>query len=136
MNRVWHFYDPATGIFAGRSFSGPDRALSANTPPGLQAFDGVVDALSQKIDLATGKVIDYQPPQPSPDYIWDATVKRWQMDPAVLASQAKKAAAQRTINSLEASQARIIREYILGDATAKKRLQDLDTDIAGLRKQL
>lgn len=33
MNKTWYFYD-ADGNFTGRTFSGPDRYVEANTPEG------------------------------------------------------------------------------------------------------
>jgi hypothetical protein len=33
--------------------------------------------MSQQLDMSTGQLMDYQPPQPSADYVWDETAKRW-----------------------------------------------------------
>lgn len=85
----WSFFDPATGLFDGRRFSGPDRMLHANQPPGMAALKGAYDHLSQRVDLATGKVVDYKPPAP-PDtefetFAWDASIKRWVGTPTAAA---------------------------------------------------
>lgn len=85
----WSFYDPTTGFFDGRKFSGPQRMLEANTPAGRCARVGAFDHLSQRIDLDTDKVVDYKPPAP-PDtefetFGWDADIKRWVGAPTVAA---------------------------------------------------
>lgn len=85
----WSFYDPETGLFDGRRFSGSQRMLEANTPAGRCARAGAFDHLSQRIDLDTDEVTDYQPPAP-PDtefetFGWDADIKRWVGAPTVAA---------------------------------------------------
>ena len=85
----WTFYAPESGLFVGRAFSGPREDLAANTPSGLKAIEGRFDHLSQRVDFATGKVVDYQPPAP-PDtefevFEWNAEVKRWLSKPTTAA---------------------------------------------------
>ncbi len=79
------FYDEATGIFTGREYVGPARMLAANTPAGLVAWDTLAapaDPVSQRVDVATGVLVDYQPPMPDDrggelSWAWDEIARRW-----------------------------------------------------------
>lgn len=57
---TWSFYDPATGSFVGRTYRGAD--LAANTPAGCAAIEGRFDHRTQRVDLATGQVVAWEPP--------------------------------------------------------------------------
>lgn len=50
-------------------------------PDGIGAIDGAYDHLSQRVDLETGEVVDWQPDKPAgdeyTDHEWDANTKRW-----------------------------------------------------------
>lgn len=90
----WSFYDQQTGAFAHVIFSGPDHLVAANTPSGCAAIEGVYDHLSQRVDLATGEVIDWQPPKPGDTplatYEWDAQAKRWMAVSTLLSVQVQQ----------------------------------------------
>jgi hypothetical protein len=141
--KVYSLYDSTTGLFVGRSF-GTDlredtgehaRAIAANTPAGHGTVEGVHDHLSRKVDLTTGAVVDYQPPQPSADHEWSASMKRWQL---TAAAQAKAAAAEATRArhaELISQQHDDVRRAVLGDAAAKARLQAIEVEITGLQRQ-
>src|ERR1700727_8531 len=80
-----HFYDAKTGLFTGVSIhttltepTAVKEFVAENTPAGHGSYIGYVDALSQKIDLSTGQIVDYKPPQPSPRHEWNPVTKRWQ----------------------------------------------------------
>lgn len=94
MIAVLQFFDPATGIFTGRGWSGPSRrAAAAVVPPGLAAIDVTnisgFDWRSMRVDVATGYVVDYQPPAPPTTefetFSWNADIKRWVGAPTVAA---------------------------------------------------
>lgn len=77
------------GYFTGSGFTGPERLLPGNIPPGCIAIPGKHDHLSRRIDLQTGEVIPYQPPPP-PDtdlvtWVWDNTVERYMAEPTIAA---------------------------------------------------
>lgn len=82
-----HFYRLDTGQFTGGVYIGSD--LDANTPPGCGATVGVADWQAQRVDLATGAVVDWQPPAPADDAIqtwaWDEASRRWLASPTPLA---------------------------------------------------
>ena len=82
---VW-FYDVLTGRFTGTVYRGPLRMLSSNTPPGTLAFDASAiasfDAGSQRIDLASGQLVDFVPERPDDQggelsWVWDPGTRRW-----------------------------------------------------------
>jgi hypothetical protein len=124
--KQFHFYDASTGLLHSSSIvinAASDNEASArkNCPAGHNIIEGVFDPLSQRIDVATGEVIDYQPPQPSPD---------------IAARLAARAAALATIDQLEGKGIRSMRELALGAPGAQERLAAIDAQIAALRASL
>lgn len=93
---TWGFYYLDSGLFLGRSFSGPEELLAANTPDGCGALLGVFDRLSQRVDVTAvpPSVIEYQPPAPADDalnaWVWDAAAKRWVSMPTLASVKADK----------------------------------------------
>jgi hypothetical protein len=131
------FAHKETGLFSGRTFGTDDPAqLEQNVPADHVAIEGTHDHLSRKLDIATGEVIDYRPPQPSIDHLWDATTRRWQLSAIASGRLARSAAARQRIEDLERSQHRLVREHCLGMATATARLKAIDDEIFSLRSQL
>jgi hypothetical protein len=135
--KTWSFYD-ATGLFVGRTFTGPSENLEMNTPQGHAAMEGVHDHLSRRVDLETGETVDWQPPQPSADHVWNADTKRWQLHQAVQDKLVRRQAAVGRIAALEALQARPLRELARdpSSAEARKRLAAIEAEIAALRIDL
>lgn len=129
---TWSFYDPATGELTGRTFSGPESLLEVNTPNGHAAVEGCHDRLARRVDLATGDVVPWQPPQPTADHEWHAELERWVLNAAAV----KRLGTLDRIVELERSQHRAMREAVLGSATARDRLLEIDQAIAALRSQL
>jgi hypothetical protein len=137
--RIWSFYHGQTGVVSPQRFVSGDpssKGLKENTPAGHEAIEAALDHLSQRFDLATKAVVDFQPPAPSADHVWNATSKRWTLNPAARAKLAARNTALAKIRALEASQARPLRELALGDATAAKKLADIDAQIKALRSSL
>jgi hypothetical protein len=89
-------YDASTGIFTSASVSVPLSDLDANIPTGYGCIMGHYDALTQRVDIASGLVVDYQPPQPSPDHVWDIVKKCWSYVPTLADC---KTAKQASINT-------------------------------------
>lgn len=84
--RTWSFYDAATGAIAPARVTCPAGPnLAGNTPAGHVAIEGRFDHLSQRVNLQTGQVEDYQPPAPADDelrtWAWNADTKRWVASP-------------------------------------------------------
>ena len=91
--RTVSFYHKDTGLFNGAHLTASSStSVDINTPDGYAAIDGHYDHLSQRIDVETKTVIDYQPPAPSVDHEWNIATKRWQLSAG---AQAKTTAAQR-----------------------------------------
>lgn len=76
---IYSIYDQATGIFKDKRFSGsPDMLLDQlRVDIGCSFILGEYDHLSQRVDLQTGEVVDYIPPQPTPRHEWNPETKRW-----------------------------------------------------------
>jgi hypothetical protein len=138
ITRVVSFYHKVSGLFHARHLMSSDaKSIALNTPTDHIAIDGDhFDRLSQRIDTKTGKVVDLLPAQPSDDHEWNATDRRWQMKPEVIAKEETRRHAILRITQLEMSGVRSLRELALGEAKAADRLKALDTEIAALRKSL
>ena len=137
MRVIW-FYHKDTGIFHGRSLMTDDPDLIApNTPRDHIALEGDnFDLVSQRVDVATGLVVDRLPPQPSPDHEWNAAIRRWQLKPEVVAMEDARRNALERIRSLELKALRALREHALGQAAAIDRLKAIDDEIAQVRTTL
>jgi hypothetical protein len=136
MNKTYSLYEAATGLFTGKRLHCDDEGLLAvRLPAGTLALQGAFDPRSQRMDLATGEIVPYRPPAPSGDHEWDNIAKRWQVKPAVR-GESRSTVIYARIQALEATQGRAVREATLGDATAMKRLKEIDAEITDLRKEL
>lgn len=120
---TWHIYDMRTGLFTGRTYSSSDEAsLSLNLGENEAAVTGVIDYTSQRVDLSSGEVVDYQPPPPEPrsDYEWihddehGNRVRRWVLKRDLSERISRMEAARSRIAELESKQERAIREHVLG----------------------
>lgn len=140
----FHFYDAETGILHskvyGTSIRDPQLAMEsarANSPDGHLTIAGTYDHRNQRIDVQSGIAVDYKPPAPSDDHEWNADAKRWNLNAATVNRIASDRTARARITHLETNvQPRAIRESALNRPGAGKRLQDIDDEIAELRKQL
>jgi hypothetical protein len=136
--KVVSFYHRETGLFNGRHLMVSDPAMiPLNTPPDHIAIDGDhYDALTQRVDVATGKVIDHIPPQPSDDHEWNAIARRWLIKPEITARQQARKTALGRITELELKALRALREHALGKPGAHERLTAIDAEISELRDVL
>jgi hypothetical protein len=134
----WSFYRSDTGEVMQRWYKGPDSAVADNTPEGCMAIEGTLDPLSQQVDLKTGKVVDYQPPQPSKDYEWDVDVRRWRLTQDAQAAIAADSDARTKIAMEEAASLRSIRELLLDptNTDARAKLQATEDAIEAVRIDL
>jgi hypothetical protein len=80
---TYSYYDTTNGVFTGQVYSGPDRQL--RPPAGQSAWPGVVDATRQRLDLATGTLVPYQPPAPADtaDTTWQWSEAAWAWQPVL-----------------------------------------------------
>lgn len=128
------FYNRETGLFHQRTISCASERLAAlNTPARHMYIAGEFDPLSQRFDIETAQVVDYQPPQPSEDHEWNADSRRWVLKREVLQRQAEKASARARILELEAKAHRYQRTATLGDEEGKQRLAQVEAEIDTLR---
>lgn len=75
MSKWWIYGED--GMFTGRSIDCPADSLNQNVPNGHGCIMGPVDIPSQRVNMTTGLIVDYQPPQPSNNHVWNTTSKRW-----------------------------------------------------------
>jgi hypothetical protein len=138
--KIYSYYDASTGLFSGQSVhtsrdNATDAFAALNCPPGFRFVEGRFDPLSKRVDLATGAVVEYQPPQPTPDHVWHADTARWVLSPDVVAADQAREATLAAINAIEAKSIRALREALLALGVTG-RVADDDQAIAELRKQL
>lgn len=132
------FYDPSTGLFTGRCYRGPRKALRLNVPDGCECAEGHYDPLSQRVDVDSGAVVDYRPPKPDDDHEWDDERKRWQLRPEVVLLRRNREMAFQRIDELERRQLRPARELAIdpSDEAAARRLREIEKEIQALRADL
>ncbi len=126
------FYHIETGLLTGQKYHGNDQGFVDRTcVDGIASIAGDFDHLSQRIDLATLEVIDYQPPRPSVNHEWSVDTKRWTLTPIASARQHDIANAKAAIAQLELSQQRPLREAMLNpnDGEARQRVANIDQQI-------
>ena len=122
-----HIYDLKTGLFTGQSHhtNVKDPAalasfIDASTPSGHGAYIGkYVDYLSKKVDVHTGLLIEYQPPQPSRKHVWNPETKRWQVK-----NREQRDLTLARIAQLEASTHRTVRETLIRACEAVDALKE------------
>lgn len=148
MRYQFSFYDPKSGLFTGEYYATTDEnAVKLNVTDVRPAAAGRHDHLSKKFDLDKKSVVDYQPPAPSADHVWDDKTKRWVLSADAAARAKAKSTAGAAIAQLEASQHRVVRELTLNLAGARAfgpgehdaataRLKAIDDEIAKLRTAL
>lgn len=117
---TWSFYDRATGLFAGRIYSGPDDCLGMNTSDGFVAIEGMFDRHTQRFDIERGEVIE--------DLSLSAGRDQFE----------RRQRALTHIAELERRQLRPTRELAIdpSNESARERVQAIEAQIAGLRAQL
>lgn len=67
---------------------------------------------------------------------WNASIRRWQMKPELVAKEEACRVALEPIRHLELKALRALRQHALGQATAIDRLKSIDDEIAQLRATL
>jgi hypothetical protein len=135
--KILSFYHKDTGIFIGNQMIlSDDSMVKANTPPDHIAIDGHHDHMRKRVNVETGEVIDYQPPPPSAEHVWDESTKTWNLNAAAMAKIERRRTAYARISILESSSLRALREHALGLPGADQKLKDIDAEIAALRADL
>jgi hypothetical protein len=128
-------YERATGrllrVLRGDGFEHNSQANS-----GEAIYEGALPLQGCRIDPATGQPEYFVPPAPDSDHSWNAEAATF----IVSEVGEKRRTARSRIEALEKQQSRAIREQAIGrggtPAQLKKRLEDIDDQIAALRAQL
>lgn len=138
--RTVHFFSLNTGLLSAHSLrissANADAVIKANTPPDHAPIEGVSDPISQRVDLETRQIIDYQPSAPDEDHEWYAHIRRWVLKPDIAKARAEKSAALAEIVAIERSQQRAVRELAIDSTNESARTKLIETDarIAELRE--
>ena len=111
-----HIYDLSTGLFTGQAHhtnvkdqEAIAKFIDESTPTGHGAYIGkYVDYLSKKVDVSTGMLVEYQPPQPSRRHTWNPDAKRWQVK-----NREQRDITLARIAQLESSTHRAVRETLI-----------------------
>ena len=142
------FYHRESGLLNGTHLlSSDESAVKLNTPIDHVAIEGHHDPLRRRVNVETGELIDYQPPPPSADHVWDDGTKTWQLSAAAAAKIERRRTASGRIAFLESSQHRVVRElnlHLAGVvplakddlAAAQARLKSIHDEISALRADL
>lgn len=116
------FYSKETGMLHREVKHLDARFLAINTPPGHVALaHATAHPMHHRVDIVSGALV----PLPRSTQNGDAREK-----------ERARQAARLEITNLERSQARPMREALLGDVTAIARLREIEKRIAELRKLL
>jgi hypothetical protein len=86
--------------------------------------------------LTTGKVVDYQPPQPSDDHEWNHVIKRWQLNHAALERVHMFYEKRLRLSALSEQLPELIAAVVLEKKDAKEKLQNASNEIELLRRDL
>lgn len=139
---TWTQYRKSDGLFTGCKFSGSSlRAIArkAGDDP-FEWLAGDFDHLSQRVDLDTGEVIDYQPPATSPEHEWDERTRRWLLPLALRQAITAEKRAREVIAAAEATSQRALREAMIEllpeNSPARQRLLEVDDIVATARQRI
>lgn len=133
-------YDPDTGLFTGEVLTCSDDQIKPNARGAL--LEGRFDRLSQRVDLATKAVVDYQPTAPDENHEWRENVvngrPRWVKRSEVVEREERDRSARGEIKRLELRQLRVMRELLIDpeNSTARAMLQEIEAKIVEQRSGL
>lgn len=104
-------------------------------PVGCGMLDGTHDHLSKRVDLTTGQIVDYQPPQPSGEHEWNGASRRWEKRLDVLEREWRRSAAIQEREQLERQQLRSMSDLWVDseDSAARQHFLRRKTRIDELR---
>lgn len=139
------FFHKETGLFSPIQLTVSDPYLIAlNTPDDHIAIDGHHDHLSKRVDIDREDgadpiytLVDWIPPSPSAYHdVWNPTTKRWELNAEAQEKLNRSESARGRTAELEKAQHQTTRELLLGDESARKRLQEIHDEIESLKEQL
>lgn len=79
MTQLYSFYRLSDGTFTGDTYAGQDPGSAA--PPGCLAMPGRFNPSALRVDLETGRVVDWRAPAPEADQFtgweWNSSIGKW-----------------------------------------------------------
>lgn len=142
MANQFHFFDVETGLLHEKCVvlnvqsADVQTVARANAPAGHEPIEGAYDHLSQRVDVPSGKVVDYQPPQPSTDHEWNHVTKRWDLNQAALERLHLANEKRLRLAVLTAKKPDLVSDALLGKEGAMDKLRVADNEIELLKEQL
>ncbi len=139
---IFYVYSTASGLFTGTVLSVPRGSLAANLGSECAAIEvgveGDIDPLSQRVDLVSGALTDYVPPQPSERHVWNAETKRWVLSADAVARRAQHERSLRLLQAGDLRALRAIRELTIDpdNQAARERLVSIELGCIEARKGL
>lgn len=134
---LYSFYHKESGALHPKLFGTDDvTQVAGNTPADHFAIEGHHDHQSKRVDIKTKQVVEWIPPTPSADHVWNPETKRWQPSAATVDKINRDNAARARISLLEASQHRYVREHCLGIEGTTEKLMAINDEISTLEKGL
>jgi hypothetical protein len=128
--RTVSFFHKETGaLHSNQLICSDDAAVALNTPADHIAIDGHHDYLCKRVDLETKQIVEWIPPAPSADHVWNPETLRWQLSAAAQGKAQARQLAQARIAALRASSIDVMRELLLGNESARARLQAIADEI-------
>lgn len=134
MRGTWSYYKAETGLFVGVVYSGPVGSEETNAPEGCVPIAGRHDQLCKRVDVATGAVVDYQPPQPSKHHAWDG--RRWRLTAEAQQAQAAEANALVALAAADQRRIRALSDLALKVDGATSRLESIEAECQQHRARL
>lgn len=112
--RTWWSYRKTDGIFTGAMHSADTfQEIAGNESGDIGLIAGVSDWQSQRVNLLTRELVEYQPPLPDADHEWDPQAKRVIVKVDVSVRRAKKRRGQDDVDALDRKTIRTVRELVI-----------------------
>lgn len=142
-------YKKSTGQFTGVIIRVPESDIAGNLGPDEAVKEGAFDHLSQRVNVETGEIVDWQPDPPDGDHYWmhddeaGNRVRRWVLRADEVTRRARRDAARARINELDRKVPRALLEHALGivptqddRAAGAMTLQEIQGELASLRPEV
>jgi len=138
--RRFCYYHKETGLLSERTLvvNSPtaERDAAANAPPDHAPLEGDFHHQRHRVDIATGAVIDYQPPAPSEHHEWHESSRQCLLKPEAAEMRAAHFRAMGELQQLDAKALRAMTDHIMGDKAAAARLSQIETQKNELRPKV
>lgn len=131
------FYHRESGNLHRVIFSTDDPTqLANNTPKDHAPIEGRFDHLSQRLDMSTGQIVDFIPPPPSKDHVWNPDTRRHQLTAAAQERHAKRIADMQRAIEIECTLPLALLDHALCKPNSIDRLLAIRAELDVLKARL